>query len=173
MSDVQPIPNAEIVDINELHPAEYNPRTIGDSEMRALKQSLTHDPEFLKVRPIVANSSPERYGTVFIGAQRLRAAKELGWTHIPVIWVAVDVDKEKAWNLKDNKHQGEFDLELLQPLVLDLHNSSFNMDTLGWTPDELTGLMAPPEVSDPTNEAAVGKKQKEVECPTCHHKFMV
>jgi len=101
----------EYVAIGSLKPSEYNPRKISDKTMSDLKESIKR---FEMVDPIIVNSASERNGTVIGGHMRLRAAKELGWKEVPVVFLNIpDIQKEKELNLRLNKNTGEFDLELL------------------------------------------------------------
>jgi ParB-like chromosome segregation protein Spo0J len=67
-----------------------NPRRITLERLEELKQALVADREMLAARPLLA--LPD--GTVIAGNQRLRAAQELGWKTIPVLFV--DLDPERA-----------------------------------------------------------------------------
>ena len=101
----------EQVAIEELKPADYNPRKWSDSARKGLTASLD---EFGFVQPIVANSAPERRGIIIGGNFKLSIAKEKGMKTLPVVWVNLpDIQKEKELNLRLNKNQGEFDLDLL------------------------------------------------------------
>lgn len=98
------------VPIDELKPAEYNPRKWSDAARKGLTDSMD---EFGMLQPIVANSSAERRGVVIGGNFKLDIAKSKGIKTVPVVWVELSLAKEKALNLRLNKNQGEFDLELL------------------------------------------------------------
>lgn len=104
--------------IDKLKLADYNPRSISRSRLENLKRSMTADPDFLKVRPIIVNVRAGRYGIVIGGHMRLLAARALGWSEIPVVEVDVDARTEKAWNLKDNSHHGEWDNRAVAEMVL-------------------------------------------------------
>jgi DNA modification methylase len=105
-------------DITTLRPSEYNPRTLTKARFEDLKKSLRNDPEFLKVRPIIINTSQGREGVIIGGHMRYEAAKALGWTTLPVIEVDVPLEQEKAWNVKDNAHHGESDEQMLAELIM-------------------------------------------------------
>ena len=97
--------NIQILKIENLKPAEYNPRkdlTPEDEEYQKIKKSLT---EFGYVAPIIVNADM----TVIGGHQRLKVLKELGYTEIECNIVDLDKNKEKALNIALNKITGEWD----------------------------------------------------------------
>lgn len=99
------------VAIEELKPADYNPRKWSEEARRGLTASID---EFGFIQPIVANSAPNRRGVVIGGNFKLDIAKEKGRKTVPVVWVNLpDIKKEKELNLRLNKNQGEFDYDLL------------------------------------------------------------
>jgi DNA modification methylase len=99
------------VPINELRAAEYNPRTHSKEQMDQLKKSIE---KFGIVDPIICNSATERNNVIIGGHFRVEAAKELGITNIPVVYINIaDITKEKELNVRLNKTTGEFDLDLL------------------------------------------------------------
>jgi DNA modification methylase len=100
----------EQVDINKLRPSEYNPRSISDTQLEHLGQSLD---EHGFVHPILANSNPKRAFIVVSGHQRLRVAKQRGFKTVPTIFINVDEKQERLLKLRSNRIGGEFDNELL------------------------------------------------------------
>jgi len=99
------------VPINELRSAEYNPRKHSKEQTDQLKESIKR---FGLVDPIICNSVPERKNIIIGGHFRNEAAKELGMTTVPVVYVKIaDLAKEKELNLRLNKNIGDFDLDLL------------------------------------------------------------
>lgn len=99
------------VNIEELKPAEYNPRKWSMEARKGLTDSLD---EFGFVQPIVVNSAPERRGIIIGGNFKLDIAKKKGIKTVPVVWVNLpDIAKEKELNIRLNKNQGEFDNDLL------------------------------------------------------------
>lgn len=107
------------VPIDQLNPAPYNPRKWSDKQRSDLKQSMKR---FGLVDPIIVNNAPNRKNVVIGGHFRLDIAKELGYKTVPVVYLRIpDLKKEKELNLRLNRNQGEWDMELLK---------SFDMDTL-------------------------------------------
>jgi DNA modification methylase/nitrogen fixation protein len=99
--------------LDELNPAEYNPRRITRAELKSLVRSMK---EFGVVEPIVANKD----NTVIGGHQRLKAAYELNLKTIPVIYVDLPKAKEKLLNLALNRISGKWDESKLAHLLAEL-----------------------------------------------------
>lgn len=100
----------EQVPVEQLKPAEYNPRKWSEAARKGLSESLD---QFGFVQPIVVNSNPERKGIIIGGNFKLDIATKKGMKTVPVVWVNLDIKKEKELNLRLNKNQGEFDFDLL------------------------------------------------------------
>lgn len=112
--------NIEVVyvPVSDLKPATYNPRKISKEALGKLKESIKR---FAMVDPIIVNSAPKRKNVVIGGHMRLRAAKELGHTSVPVVYVHIpNLAKEKELNLRLNRNTGEWDFDKLKSFDLDL-----------------------------------------------------
>lgn len=131
----------EQVPINDLHPSEYNPRTISREQMEQLKKSIER---FDLVDPLIVNRAAERRGIIIGGHMRYRAAKELGYEEVPVVFVNIsDLQKEKELNLRLNRNTGEFDWGLLENF------EEVFLKEIGFTSEELDnvfGVDESPEV---------------------------
>jgi len=92
------------IPIAQITAASYNPRTISASAMAGLKESLR---KYGLVDPLIVNV---RTNTLVSGHQRLSAAKELEFTHVPVVEVDLSIEEEKALNitLNNQKITGSF-----------------------------------------------------------------
>lgn len=120
------------VSINELVPADYNPRKHDAVATEQLKQSIQH---FGLVDPIIVNSAPNRKNIIIGGHFRWEVAKELGFETVPVVYVDIsDVEKEKELNLRLNKNTGEFDWNLLAKFDESL------LSEIGFSSDELDSI---------------------------------
>ena len=101
----------EYVPIESLRPSEYNPRKISKEAMDELKKSIQR---FKLVDPFIINSAPNRRNIVIGGHMRLRAATEMGFKEVPVVYINIpDIKLEKELNLRLNRNAGEFDWDLL------------------------------------------------------------
>lgn len=112
--------NLRIVDVStdQLNPAPYNPRKWSDKQRSDLKQSMKR---FGLVDPIIVNKAPKRKNVVIGGHFRLDIAKELGYKTVPVVHLHIpDLKKEKELNLRLNRNQGEWDMELLKSFDMDM-----------------------------------------------------
>lgn len=104
--------------IKELNPAPYNPRKWNDQSTAQLTESIKR---FGLVDPIIVNSATNRTNIVIGGHFRLKVAKDLGFSEVPVVYVDIpDEAKEKELNLRLNRNTGEWDFELLKELDIDL-----------------------------------------------------
>jgi len=120
------------VQINELIPADYNPRKHDQVATEQLKQSIQR---FGLVDPIIVNSAPSRKNIIIGGHFRWEVAKELGFETVPVVFVDIpDLDKEKELNLRLNKNTGEFDWNLLAKFDESL------LSEIGFSSDELDSI---------------------------------
>jgi len=151
----------QLIDIDQLTLLEHNPRSITKSQMEKLKKSISQDPDFLQCRPILVNV--ERNGEydgawiVYAGNQRVRAAKELGWSKVPCIVEFGLSDKVMRKRIiVDNKTMGNWDYDELMNFDTDL------LLDAGFLEIELTG---PTDTeSEPEKKE---KKKKEKICPHC------
>lgn len=96
--------------INELIPAEYNPRQLSKEQAEQLKASLQR---FGAVDPAIVNMHPERKNIIVGGHQRLKTAQSIGWDTFPCVEVELDRDKERELNIRLNKNTGGWDYDAL------------------------------------------------------------
>ncbi len=146
----------EQVAIDELKPAEYNPRKWSEAARAGLTASLE---EFGFVQPIVVNSAPGRRGVIIGGNFKLDIAKSKGVKTVPVVWVNIpDITKEKELNLRLNKNQGDFDLDLLSgfdpKLLEDVGFDSRELDRIfdGQGDDDFDGDKEAAAIVTPTSQ---------------------
>lgn len=114
--------------IEELNPAEYNPRVISEEALKGLEESVKR---FGYVEPIIWNRQTNR---VVGGHQRLEVLKRQGIDKVQVVEVDLTEKEEKALNITLNNQniQGEWDNEKLQSLLEELKNEEYyNEITLG------------------------------------------
>ena len=99
--------NIELIEINKLKPATYNPRQISTKQYKDLKQSIE---KFGLVDPIIINEN----GYVVIGGhQRLKICKELKHKEIDCVVLDLSKEEERELNIRLNKNTGEFDMDIL------------------------------------------------------------
>ena len=134
----------QLVPIQSLNPAKYNPRTMPREQMEALKRSLE---KYGFVEPVVVN----KRGNIIVGGhQRVSAWKALGRKSLPVLFVDLDEADEKALNLALNKISGVWDDNALAEVISSLKGLGF--DDFGVTGfsnteiDKLGGLQSSDEL---------------------------
>lgn len=120
------------VKIGDLKPSEYNPRSWNEDTTEQLKESIKR---FGLVDPILVNGSDQRKNIVIGGHFRLKVAKDLGLTEVPVVYLDIpEEEKERELNLRLNKNQGDWDWDLLsefdESLLDDIGFSSEELDTI-------------------------------------------
>lgn len=120
------------VPVSSLKPATYNPRKWNKDQEEALAESITR---FGLVDPIIANEAKGRKNVVIGGHFRLKIAKDLGYTEVPVVYVNIpEIEREKELNLRLNKNTGSFDFKLLaefdKAFLTDVGFSSEEMDEI-------------------------------------------
>jgi DNA modification methylase len=120
----------EQVKIQDLKPADYNPRKWDEKMIADLKASIQ---KFGIVDPIIVNGAQNRHNIVIGGHFRLFVAKQLGFTEIPVIYVNLeDEAQERELNLRLNKNLGEWDWKALAEFDQDLISAvGFSKEQLG------------------------------------------
>jgi DNA modification methylase len=97
--------------LSSLNASEYNPRKWDAEAKKQLTESITR---FGIVDPILVNGAENRKNIVIGGHFRFEVLKELGYEQVPVVYLNIpDIEKEKELNIRLNKNQGEFDIELL------------------------------------------------------------
>ena len=128
----------EFFKINDLIPADYNPRkdlSKSDIEYQKIRKSIE---EFDYVEPLIFN---KRTNTLISGHQRLKVLKDLKYDNVEVTVVNLDLKKEKALNLAMNKIHGDWDDEKLINIIEDLKlNENFNIEITGFNDNEINAL---------------------------------
>jgi hypothetical protein len=115
--------------------APYNPRTIADHDLEALRRSLRY---FGTVEPVVVN---QRSGHIVGGHQRVKAALAEKIDSLPVVYVDLDDPSERQLNLALNRIHGEFDLEKLEEVLRELETMGADLDLTGFTEIEINDLL--------------------------------
>lgn len=143
--------------IDRPQPYDKNPR-LNDDAVEVVAKSIR---EFGFRQPIVVDED----GVVIIGHTRLKAAKQLGLSEVPVhIARGLSPEQVKALRIADNKTAeiAEWNLELLPIELAELQGMDFDLGMLGFDQDELAklldpgvqeGLTDPDEIPAPPDEA--------------------
>ena len=123
---------------------DRNPRTIKDKRFEALCKSLTDDPSFMELRPILATKE----GRIYAGNMRYRAAQHLGWTEVPAILSDIDEKLANERAIKDNNGFGEWNNDELATLLDEMEKAGTDISLLGLD-DQIQGII------DKLNEAEI------------------
>lgn len=129
----------QMMPIDSVKPYPKNPR-INEKAVDFVKKSLE---EFGFQQPLVVDSA----NIVIVGHTRLLAAKELNMAEVPVhVAKNLSDDQIKAYRIADNKtaEHADWNMTLLSEQVIELNNSEFDLDSLGFSEVELDGLLVGP-----------------------------
>lgn len=145
----------QLVSLDSLHTAPWNPREIKKPRFQNLCRSLAADPAFLWNRPVCAMAN----GEIYAGNMRYVAVRYLWENGIPgVNWkemaqaagiepgtipaivedVPEDVARERA--IRDNAQWGVWDEELLAEQVYHMAQNGSDIKLIGLTDEELADL---------------------------------
>ena len=110
------------VKIDDLNSPEWNPRDMPPEEMEKLKRSIN---EFGYVEPVVVN---EFNMNIVGGNQRVQALKELGYATVDAVMInEPDLNREKSLNITLNNVHGDWDLDLLNEIIIDMELDGFDV----------------------------------------------
>jgi ParB-like chromosome segregation protein Spo0J len=164
--------NIQKIKIDELFPAQYNPRkdlTENDKEYQKLKRSIQ---EFGYVEPVIWN---KKTGLVVGGHQRIKVLKDLGHDEVDCVVVDIDETREKTLNIALNKISGEWDMSKLKDLLLEIDTGEIDISLTGFDLKEIEKLMLQvhEEEKEIKDDDEFDDKLKDVECPDCGKRFKV
>jgi len=133
----------EQVAIDLLRPDPANPRRISEDELDSLERSLR---QFGFVQPVLARLED---GVVIGGHQRLVAARRLGLTSVPVIYLDLSAEQARLLGLALNRISGSWDDALLARLLADLQATpDLDLSLSGFADDEVKDLLRSLEVRE-------------------------
>jgi DNA modification methylase len=120
--------------IEDLNPAEYNPRQITTKQYKDLKESIKR---FGLVDPIIINQD----NTIIGGHQRFKIMQQMAGENVPCVILHLTKEKEKELNIRLNKNTGEFDMDILANNfdVAELKDWGFKDIELGFNIDKIEG----------------------------------
>jgi len=127
--------------VEKLIPYARNARTHSAEQIAQIAASIA---EFRWTNPILAGAD----GIVIAGHARLLAARKLGMTEVPVIVLDhLTESQRRALVLADNQLaiNAGWDAEMLRIELDALREDDFNLDLLGFTDEEIEGLLRDPE----------------------------
>jgi ParB family chromosome partitioning protein len=125
--------------LDRLVPYDRNARTHSAEQVAQIAASIQ---EFGFTNPILVDGKDG----IIAGHGRLQAARELAMATVPVVVLDhLTPAQKRAYVLADNKLalNAGWDLDLLTSELDDLRSDDFDLSLLGWSADELSGLLAP------------------------------
>ena len=130
-----------------------NPRVIRDAKFQILKKSIEEDPEMTALREILVVEYGDKY-VIIGGNMRFRAMQDLGIKEAPckVIPADTDVEKLKAYTIKDNAGFGEWDWDDLANEWGDEPLSDWGVDVWEAEEEQSEGGETPEVVEDDFDE---------------------
>lgn len=159
---------SKVMRLEDIKPAEYNPRvrlTEVDHEYKALKASID---EFGLVVPLIVN---ERTGTLVSGHQRLNVMLAEGVEETEVVIVDMEPEREKALCIALNKISGQWDYGALADILEELRDSPVDILATGFSDDEIADLLGELQEEigggEATDVESVGKKEDTKEGVPC------
>lgn len=187
----------EKININEIKPAEYNPRIMPPEEMEKLKTGLN---TFGLVDPIIIDLTDNN--TVIGGHQRLEVLKEideemeLQLIRLGDIGLVIketklkikDKNDQKALNLALNKISGTWDYQKLDDELLELTEDNYQIELTGFNTEDINlelendinidDLIYTETEPNQINEDGTTPNTKEIvektiTCPRCKHEFQL
>jgi len=160
--------------IERLVPYERNARTHSPEQVAQIAASIQ---EFGFTNPILVDGQDG----ILAGHGRLMAAKELGLAEVPVVVLDhLTAAQRRAYVLADNKLalNAGWDLDLLQQEVMALNLADFDLSLIGWSDDDIAGMLDPDGINEPVKEYDGAEEFNEEEfsefehkCPRCGFEF--
>jgi DNA modification methylase len=142
----------EIWPVGKLVPYDKNPRTHSTEQVNQIAASIA---EFGFLNPILVDTT----AGIIAGHGRLQAAKQLGLAQVPVVVLDHLTEAQKrAYVIADNKLalNAGWDEDLLRSEMAALAAEDFDLPLIGFSDEELAGLLAEPNVVEgQTDEDAV------------------
>jgi 16S rRNA G966 N2-methylase RsmD len=124
--------------IDDLIPADYNPRKKSGHVLESIKGSLK---DYGWLAPVVVNTHPGRENIIVGGHRRLEAARANGEKTVPTIEVNLTIEQEKQANLRLNA-QESFEPKGLSQIIAELHAIDEGITkTLGFSDKEIADLL--------------------------------
>ncbi len=135
------------IDSIELDPR--NARTHDDANLRSIRASLL---KFGQRLPLLVN---RRNNQVEAGNGRLIVARDLGWTHIAVVWVEDDPAAQSGFSIADNRtaELAAWNDDLLADLIAEIQTN---------TPDLADDLLLDDLLPDSEDDADEESKAQDV-----------
>ena len=156
--------NTEVISVNDIIPAEYNPRVTTHRGIYHLEKSLGR---FGYVDPIIVNKKTMK---LVGGHQRFSVLVRSGVSEIECVVVNLSEEKEKALNIALNKTSEHFEWDVTKLNVMLGEFDEDTLDSIGFHEEEIVTDMEDlleDEISHDIEDSKVDKSKKFVSCPNC------
>jgi hypothetical protein len=117
----------EYAPIDSIHNNSYNPNRQSDHDFQLLLASIREDGF---TQPIIVQRASRE---IVDGEHRWRAARELGYTEIPIVLTDMTPEQMRIATLRHNRARGSEDVELSVQVLRDLEK----LGALDWAQDSL------------------------------------
>lgn len=159
--------------LERLRPYERNARTHSPEQVRQIVASIQ---EFGFTNPLLVDGADG----ILAGHGRLAAAKDMGLAEVPVIVLDhLSAEQRRAYILADNQLalNAGWDVDMLRVEISGLQDLSFDLDVIGFSEQQIAGIMQEPNFEPATEEDQSRldqKNQQEIDCvcPSCGHEFI-
>lgn len=108
---------AVYVDVEAIHPNEYNPNRQSDHDFELLCKSIEEDGFTQPIIVQIANNE------IVDGEHRWRAMKALGHTKVPVIYTTMSREQQLIATLRHNRARGNENLNMAADVIKELKDS--------------------------------------------------
>ena len=142
--------------VASLVPYANNARTHSDEQVNQIARSIE---EFGFVNPVLVGSDD----VIIAGHGRLMAANQLGMDTVPVIVLGhLDETQRRALVIADNQitSNSGWDEDLLKQELADLDALDFDLDLMGFSDEELDGLLLTDELEGQTDDDEVPEPEE-------------
>jgi len=153
--------------IDSLTVYERNARTHSEPQIQQIMASLR---EFGWTNPVLIDEK----NNIIAGHARVEAARRLEMTEVPCITLdGLTEAQKKAYLIADNKLalNAGWNEELLRTELLDLKSMDFDLDLLGFDPEEMADITLGPEIEQPEYDETAADGVETITCPKCGHTF--
>jgi ParB family chromosome partitioning protein len=157
----------ELRSIDSIKAYGNNARTHSEAQIGQIMASLR---EFGWTNPVLI--SPKM--GVIAGHARLEAARRLGMTEVPCITLdGLTETQKRAYMIADNKLalNAGWNEDLLRGELLDLQGLEFDMDLLGFDPEEMADITLGRDINQPEYDESAADDVEMITCPECGKSF--
>jgi len=157
----------ELRSIDSLTVYKRNARTHSEPQIEQIMASLR---EFGWTNPVLIDEK----NNIIAGHARVEAARRLEMTEVPCITLdGLTEAQKKAYLIADNKLalNAGWNEELLRTELLDLKSMDFDLDLLGFDPEEMADITLGPEIEQPEYDETAADGVETITCPKCGHTF--